>query len=864
MCQYRILTLCSVLALSCILSAPSRATEPTPTPADPNPATPDAQSAPSDAATKQKADAKATQDMEAVVVTGRAGVDTRTKEQTSYSITTISEDSLRQQAPTSVTESLKSVPGFWVESSGGEASGNVRARGIPVDGFGSINLLEDGLPVDHDPSLGYLNGDQAFRLDETIDGIEVVRGGPSSLFYSNAPAGAVNYIPRQVGDEASGLFKYTVGDYGLNRADFWYGTPLGDGWKLAVGGFYRKDDGIRDPGYTADQGGQLRATISKEWDTGKFSFDLKRLVDTVYFDLGIPMETYPDGKISAVPGFNGNSGTLAGPETDHVVLTGPNGKPYDYNNDTGTQVHRTQATWKFEQNINDDIKFTDGLRINYTDTVRNGMFPNQIYTGQGLINLALSSKFKPLSYFPGATGLELSYVDSPSTGFNLANQNGNGLVVVGGLRSVTSPTQEYMNDAHLSAKFNLLGEHDFTLGWYIAHIDLKFDRYSSSVLLDVEDNARLLNLVAVDKNGNVLGSVTQNGIYQNGYEWANSGGSQNSDAVYFSDEWKITDALRLDYGMRFEKVDFNGMNELSAPVNYGGSFANAQILNGTGVFVPFNNSYDHVGGTVGLNYQFDERMGVFARWTPTFRLPNLSAYIGNSTANPPPITQTMDLGEVGYKFANRWMEFYGTFFYTKYDNVGFSTYSFDPNNPSLPAQTQNVFANTETYGLELEGGFFPVDWFDLTYSATLEDPKYKDLSGYFQPTSAGAQPVPFNYTNNQLIRVPKTSVRIVPGLNLLDGKLRLQVSAEYEGKRYSDTANTEVLPAYKTYNASASYKIDDRWTVYGYVDNINNSQGLTEGNPRAGELIANNPIPNVFIARPLLGRSYRFSVMYKF
>jgi outer membrane receptor protein involved in Fe transport len=115
-----------------------------------------------------------------------------------------------------------------------------------------------------------------------------------------------------------------------------------------------------------------------------------------------------------------------------------------------------------------------------------------------------------------------------------------------------------------------------------------------------------------------------------------------------------------------------------------------------------------------------------------------------------------------------------------------------------------------------------------------------------------------------LIRVPKTSVRIVPGLNLLDGKLRLQVSAEYEGKRYSDTANTEVLPAYKTYNASASYKIDDRWTVYGYVDNINNSQGLTEGNPRAGELIANNPIPNVFIARPLLGRSYRFSVMYKF
>ena len=117
------------------------------------------------------------------------------------------------------------MPGFWVEASGGEASGNVRARGIPVDGFGSITLLEDGMPVQHDPALGYLNGDQAFRLDETIDRIEVVRGGPSSIFYSNAPAGAVNYIPRSVGDHAEGVVKYTAGDYGLNRLDLWYGAP---------------------------------------------------------------------------------------------------------------------------------------------------------------------------------------------------------------------------------------------------------------------------------------------------------------------------------------------------------------------------------------------------------------------------------------------------------------------------------------------------------------------------------------------------------------------------------------------------------------------------------------------------------------
>ena len=47
---------------------------------------------------------KKTTDLDNVVVTARSGTDTRTKAQTSYSITTIDEDRLRMQAPTSVTE----------------------------------------------------------------------------------------------------------------------------------------------------------------------------------------------------------------------------------------------------------------------------------------------------------------------------------------------------------------------------------------------------------------------------------------------------------------------------------------------------------------------------------------------------------------------------------------------------------------------------------------------------------------------------------------------------------------------------------------------------------------------------------------
>lgn len=121
-----------------------------------------------------------------------------------------------------------------------------------------------------------------------------------------------------------------------------------------------------------------------------------------------------------------------------------------------------------------------------------------------------------------------------------------------------------------------------------------------------------------------------------------------------------------------------------------------------------------------------------------------------------------------------------------------------------------------------------------------------------------------DYDGDQLIRVPKNSFRIVPGVNLLDDKLRLQMSYEYEGRRYVDTANTVVLPQYHTIGFSARYQMTPELSFFFYADNLNNSLGLTEGNPRAGELASSDATKSVFIARPLLGRSFRASVMYRF
>ncbi|MBM7094014.1 TonB-dependent receptor, partial [Streptomyces sp. S12] len=72
------------------------------------------------------------------------------------------------------------------------------------------------------------------------------------------------------------------------------------------------------------------------------------------------------------------------------------------------------------------------------------------------------------------------------------------------------------------------------------------------------------------------------------------------------------------------------------------------------------------------------------------------------------------------------------------------------------------------------------------------------------------------------------------------------------------------LPSYHVINASARYEFAQGLSLFLYADNLTNSLGLTEGNPRAGELQSADAGANTFIARPLLGRGYRAALMYKF
>jgi outer membrane receptor protein involved in Fe transport len=169
-----------------------------------------------------------------------------------------------------------------------------------------------------------------------------------------------------------------------------------------------------------------------------------------------------------------------------------------------------------------------------------------------------------------------------------------------------------------------------------------------------------------------------------------------------------------------------------------------------------------------------------------------------------------------------------------------------------------VYGDTKTVGVEVEGTWRPVRWFDVHANYTYQDARFSN----FAYTSSTGQAV--DYSDNRLLRVPENQVRITPGFNLLDGRARLEGDFSYYGKRYADVANQISLPSYKTVDLNARFDATDKLSFNLYVNNLFDEIGLTEGNPRAGTIENEEVGKAVYIARSIFGRSLRGAVTFRF
>src|SRR4051812_39296378 len=136
-----------------------------------------------------------------VIVTGNSRREGMLKKEAGYSITTADAEQIKDAAPTSTADLLKIVPGVFVETTGGESGANIRVRGFPEDGDSPYATIQmNGSPIFAAPSLSFLEGSSLFRIDDTIERVEVLRSGTSPIYGSGQPGVSVNFVQRKGND----------------------------------------------------------------------------------------------------------------------------------------------------------------------------------------------------------------------------------------------------------------------------------------------------------------------------------------------------------------------------------------------------------------------------------------------------------------------------------------------------------------------------------------------------------------------------------------------------------------------------------------------------------------------------------------
>ena len=752
--------------------------------------------------------------VEEVVVTGTA-VAERTKFDSSVAISTFNADDIAQQAPASSADLISAVPGFWVESTAGTTQGNVFARGIIQDGgYRYVGLMEDGIPIYPVFELSFYNPDQFVRVDETVERVEALRGGTAPIFTSGAVGGAVNFVTRSPGPTKEGLVKLGISDYGMYRADVAWSAPLNEQWGIALGGYYRRSDGIRDPGYTADDGGQFRAKIAYQFDGGELEIFGKYLNDKSLFVVPIPLQGDPSDP-KAVNGADAGTYSLHSedlaraslpPSAAEVGLAGS-----DLRDGIHPELFTAGARWKIK--LSDVVSLTNLIR--YTD-------------GEVRFD-GISSGDPPLTgtAFAAARGVAPTYTVL-STGQSYAADQ---LVQNQGHWVINKEYDALQDDLRVNFSFD---PHTLTLGLYYADYGMA-DRWSlgNQLLMDVSDRPRRLLLAGItDPN-----AFTQYSTFNLRTDY-----DATAYALYASDEWQLTDALRVDFGVRYDTQDIDASVSNATNVNLDGNpatrYDNATSLAGSGR-TRSSEDFSDTGFSIGFNYEFTDHHAVFGHYTDAAKLPHFDD-VRNGVLTKDQVTNI----ELGYKTSLDVAVLFLTLFQTEFDNVPFQ---------DILANGTTVVrrAATKTRGVELEGEVQPLDVVDVRFSATYQDPKYEDFSGAV-----------LDNTGNRIRRIPKVIARVTPTWYFLDKRGRAYFTYSYFGARFANDENTIELPKYSKVDAGVIFDVNDSLSVQVSGDNLTDEVGLTEGNPRTD--LGAGGIGALYMARPLFGRSFLGSVTYRF
>jgi outer membrane receptor protein involved in Fe transport len=545
---------------------------------------------------------------EVIIVSGTPGGAGIRKIDASFAVTNIDAGDIGRLAPKSTADLFKAIPGVWVESSGGESGANVFVRGFPGGGDAPfLTIAMDGSPIYPAPTLSFLENSQLFRIDETIEMVEGLRGGPNPVVSNGQPGLTTNFRLKRGSDTTEALAKYTVSDYGLNRVEIVASGALDDDLYYMVGGYIKSSQGIRDAGFNSEQGNQFTINITKVFDNGELNLYTRQTDDRGTWYLPTPLN---------VEGIDANY-TQIGPLNRQATIT--------YGVD----------------NITESFDFGDGR--GWDGHVSGGSLKLDLADGWALIDRFNITKGAANTFGLVPNGSAVTVGDVADNGESATG------AVTGTVYDADTPIQQIGRWVVLKDIESFTNDLAVSKSW--DSIDASFGIYSATT--KAEDWWSLGNHAyhVLVPGGEALNGIECNNSAE-GCGWnydINSVGDASTMAFYATSTWYYNADLSIDAGIRRENHE----------VNY-------TVDEGLDGVITKAVQYDETktSWTLGANYALTDNSGVFVRMNRGYKMPYFDDFRDNfgafSAGND--LIQEVTQGELGYKFMNDEIQFFATAF----------------------------------------------------------------------------------------------------------------------------------------------------------------------------------------------------------
>ncbi len=839
-----------------------------------------------------------------VIITG--AFQETVKLNSSIASSSLSQSKIQQQTARGTADLLKAVPGMFVDAAAGEIFTRVYSRGISAlaeddIGWYYMSLQEDGLPVTNYQTT-YYGPDLFHRVDLTTRRLEVVRGGAAAITSANAPGGIVNFISETGGDTFRGSMLATTGlqgdNNGLVRYDLNLSSPIQNNWALNVGGFYRYDEGPRNTDINWANGGQLKANISKQTDNGSFVFYAKYLNDKVNRYGGLAARNWQN--IEPAFGQDFNTTALLLPRVSTDIIDGrfaednPNAT-YSYDSDKGVATKDLALGIKFSQGIGDwmlrsnlkgSIKSAD-----WQSTIANqplgleGFFPyllsgidptfQNIPLGQIVFRdaqqgnvVASVNNFGILGPFQGAPA-SFEYIEG-----SLPNDAVMGIAPWKKLDEAT----EIMEQLTISRQTE---KHHLTLGGFFGYSDVATFTSASYAYATYENSPRMLAVSLENPGEAVIQLSDPSGISNYGGLLYNRGDAKIQQvAIFANNEFRPTDRLTIDGGLRYERIGHKGEKDRSSPsFSPGGidgdettAYNNSTLLATTQD--PFDFTYDYLSWSLGFNYKLSRDIAFFTRFSNGHKAPEMNYYFNNFNGvpiNEKGTVQDILQGELGYKLIKPTFSLFATAFWSQLDNVAFSEFVFDQSGGGI-FFTPTQFNKTTTVGLEIESVIAMSDRWNMNINATYQNAEATKFHLYdANGTVEESDDVLIDYSGNELTHNPDLILEVQP--NYIGQKLNIFAAWRYMSARQANISNGFQLPGFSTINAGLGYQLSNQVNVSLIANNIFNSTGLmnffgpnefgSNSNAATPTFVEQNP-DATFVVLPITPRSIYLKIGYDF